>query len=74
VQRVAFQMPEVTSPDNDVGWWTQSSYFFCRLPSANFMAVLSASEAFTFTSGSTPVCLHNRGIVAQVEDDRVGVI
>jgi hypothetical protein len=29
--------------------------YFCRLPSAKFIAVLSASAAFTFTSGSTPV-------------------
>jgi hypothetical protein len=33
----------------------QIAYFFCRLLSASFSAVFSASAAFTFTSGSTPV-------------------
>jgi hypothetical protein len=31
------------------------SYFLCSLLSASFSAVSSASAAFTFTSGSTPV-------------------
>jgi hypothetical protein len=35
--------------------WKCRVYFFCRLPSASFSAVSSASAAFTFTSGSTPV-------------------
>ena len=33
----------------------QIAYFFCSLLSASFSAVFSASAAFTFTSGSTPV-------------------
>jgi hypothetical protein len=33
----------------------QIAYFFCSFLSASFSAVSSASAAFTFTSGSTPV-------------------
>jgi hypothetical protein len=33
----------------------QTVYFSCSLLSASFIAVFSASAAFTFTSGSTPV-------------------
>lgn|SRR6266851_7956205 len=33
----------------------QVAYFFCSLLSASFSAVFSASAAFTFTSGLTPV-------------------
>ena len=33
----------------------QTAYFLCRLLSASFSVVCSASAAFTFTSSSTPV-------------------
>jgi len=34
---------------------TSQAYFFCSLLCASFTAASSASAAFTFTSGSTPV-------------------
>jgi imidazolonepropionase-like amidohydrolase len=33
----------------------QIAYFVCSLLSASFLALSSASTAFTFTSGSTPI-------------------
>jgi len=46
-----------------------SPYFFCSLLSASFSAVTSASAAFTFTSGSTPISAQSffeKGLIAFV--------
>src|ERR1035437_906203 len=47
----------------------QVAYFFCRILSASFSAVTSASATFTFTFGSTPVpsqSVFEKGLIALV--------
>ena len=55
VQRFQMTKPDLGMDSRRPPLPIQITYFFCSLLSASFSALASASAAFTFTSGSTPV-------------------